>query len=121
MTGRASSAGAARLVALAAILVAACRGAPESAEKPGGDADVLAIVPATFALSSARAPLQLTRTQRRATVPPGVLSRAAEARALERTPACPTPPPAAPATDLRACAAEPHATVQIDWDGAPGE
>jgi hypothetical protein len=50
-------------------------------------------------------------------VPPGVLSRAAEARALDRGPVCPPAPPAAPA-DPTACASEPHATVEIEWDVA---
>jgi hypothetical protein len=49
----------------------------------------------------------------RPAVPPGVLSRAADARALDRALKC---PPARPAAE--ACPPGPRDAVEIEWDGA---
>ncbi len=106
------------LVALAALLgLGACRGTPAVAEKPVPDDATLAVIPATLSPASAREPVPVRRTGRRASVPPGVLARAAEARALERGPVCPPTPGAVPAGPA-ACAPEPLVRVEIEWDGA---
>jgi hypothetical protein len=128
MTAGRTAASAAGLVGLAGLLaLGACRITPPAAEPPPAVQETLAIVPATLASVSARTPARVPGTERRGSVPPGILSRAAEARALERVQACPPAPPAAPpavppaAPPGPACVPEPHATVEIEWDGARGE
>jgi hypothetical protein len=116
VTGRAAAALASGLVALAGAVLAACHeGTPA---KPPPAEPPLAVVPTTFPSSTAG-----TAPGRRANVPPSVLSRAAEARALDRAPACPPPPktaaPAPPPPPV--CTPDPHVTVEIEWDGTQGD
>jgi hypothetical protein len=118
MTAARAAGVAASLVALAgALVLGACRSRTAAAAPPQGEEPPLAVVPATLSPASARSRPAAAGSERRASVPPGVLSRAAEARALERGPVCPPAPPAAP-TDPKGCGPEPHATVEIEWDVA---
>jgi hypothetical protein len=100
--------GAAALTALAS-----CRDAPAPRAAADTGEPQLAVVP-TAPLSPVSPRITSTvGPGLRPAVPPGVLSRAAEARALDRGPAC---PPARPAD--KACPPEPREAVEIEWDGA---
>ena len=100
--------GAAALVALASCRDApAPRAAADTAEPRLGVVPTATLPPVSPRVTSTVGP------GLRPAVPPGVLSRAAEARALDRGPAC---PPARPANE--ACPPGPREAVEIEWDGA---
>jgi hypothetical protein len=111
MTALRAFAGGAALAALVAL--AGCRDAPRTRVPTVEPESNPAAMPATLPPVSARISPTVGQGLRPA-VPPGVLSRAAEARALERrAQVC---PPSRPA-DPEACPPGPSDAVEIDWDG----
>jgi hypothetical protein len=106
------------LSALALAALAACTADAEPtappASPPADDAAGIAVVPTSLAPASGRTRRPAPGTERRPSLPPGVLSRAADAKALERAPECPPPAPAGPVE----CGPQPD-RVEIEWDVAP--
>ena len=113
MTGRRVPA----LPALALAALAACTADadPAAPRTPQSDDQrAPSVVPASLEPAPDRTHRPASGTDRRPTLPPGVLSRAADAKALERAPECPPPAPAGPVE----CSPQPD-RVEIEWDVGP--
>jgi hypothetical protein len=100
------------LAALAACTADADPAAPRSPQPAEHRAS--SVVPASLEPAPGRTRRPVPGTERRPTLPPGVLSRAADAKALERAPECPPPAPAGPVE----CSPQPD-RVEIEWDVGP--
>ena len=108
-----------RAIVLAAVLGAlgvaaawSCRDAPPAREAVGETgADLAAASAASVATGL---PLSGPGRPSSPNVPPGVLSRAADARALERAPACPP----VPRVDAARCPPGTRDVVEIEWEAA---
>jgi hypothetical protein len=82
---------------------------------PGPAATDTTSVPVLLPVHAAPASVLSASDLHRA-VPPGILSRAAEARALERATACPSPAPEP--SEETACDPARRGSVEIDWEVA---